>query len=124
MKKTKAKAPAISFDDLPLVVESFKPKQHKGIIALLIELDRLTDEQENARNRIEEIKERLEELQTEAGVPGFQQDGLCFVSRTMPGRETLDKFLLIENGVKPSLIAKCMKTGKPYIERRFSNKSK
>jgi hypothetical protein len=109
----------VSFDDLPLVAEMFAPSQVKEVAALLIELDSLTDQQKLNDARMEDIKKQLEEFQTTEGLPGFQLDRLCFTARVRPGRETLDRGLLIENGVKPSVIARSIKTGNPYIERRF-----
>jgi hypothetical protein len=91
---------------------------------LLTELDAVVMMEKTYKDRGEEIKRELETLQLVAKLPGFRLESLCFVARLMPGRRTLDRLLLVENGVDPEVIDASMKLGEPYMERRFKNIAK
>lgn len=91
---------------------------------LLIELDSVTLMEKAAKERGDEIKLELTATQGAFGLPGLRFETYCFVARAMPGRKSLDKELLLENGVKPQVIKDSMKTGDPYIQRTFKNIAK
>lgn len=114
----KTESESISFASLPLVSVLPKPKM-KTAARLLEELEAVIAARESAEEREQEIKLQLEEIQHDAGALGLRYGDLCFIAREKPGRRTLDKGLLIENGVAPEVIEQSMKEGAPYVERRF-----
>ena len=67
--------------------------------------------------RVDQIKEELQELQGDQ--PGLRFSDRCFVARVKSGRRTLDKGLLMENGVAADVIERSMKQGEDYVERTF-----
>jgi hypothetical protein len=119
--KTVDKVAKFSFKTLPEVREVAELKSRKRIIALLTKLAELDLEMKANKTRMDKTKDELETLQNETGMIGFRFEKLCFISREVPGKKTLDKMALIENGVEPEVIEKSMKTGKSYIEHRFKD---
>lgn len=119
-KKPPASDDPIKFAELPEMSELSKASQLRAA-NLLIELELVTGMESEAKIRGDEIKNLLEHIQQEEDVKGFRAGNLCFFSREVAGRRTLDRFLLIENGVTPDIIEASMKTGAGYMERRFKN---
>lgn len=110
--------------ELPLVDELRNNRLMLRTIRLLEELDLVEETAKINKERADEIKEELGVIQSKAGLRGIQYHGLCFAEREMSGRKSLDKMLLIENGVEADTIEASMKTGKPFVERRFKNLNK
>lgn len=106
------------FASLPLISVLAKAEMAKAR-RLLAELEGLVAARKEMEEREEEIKASLEDLQTSSGVEGFRDQGRCFMAAEYPGRKTLDKSLLVENGVTVEQIENSMKEGKPYIMRKF-----
>lgn len=115
---------SFEFKTLPDVTLIKKAKLRGRIMLLLADLEACEFEATRNKGRSDGIKLELETLQAESGLTGLRYEKLCFIARTMPGRSTLDKMLLIENGVTPEIIKKSMKPGKEYVERRFKNLDK
>lgn len=107
-------ADKIKFAELPLVNEMASSDRNRAKV-LLRRLARIKQDAEHEK----EIKLELNNLQTKYALKGFRHGAFCFTAREMPGRETLDRGLLIENGIDPRIIAESMKTGKSFVERRF-----
>lgn len=91
-----------------------RPKREKAeLSALLREAHSLT----GAAKRLSEIKERIAQLQ-ENYPSGMRAGDLCCLVRWQDGRQTLNKELLVENGVTPEQIKASYKQGNGswYVE--------
>lgn len=108
----------IEFEKLPELREILLDNKNLNYVARLFEeaeiLEKLTAGNEE---RLKEIKVSLAMVQHAADVKGMRYGNWVFCEREMPGRETLSRELLIENGVKPSVIAKSLKRGKAFVQR-------
>ncbi len=112
----------IEFAKLPPVEElPVEPRQE--IIALLERLDRVTQVRDRLADEEDDIKNALERLQRNTGKTGFRYGYLCFISQSVAGRKSLDKGLLLEEGVSAVTIAKCYKTGNPSTRVTFKRLS-
>lgn len=103
---------------LPAVNDLEEPVKKK-VICLLEALDHLVFEKNRIASREDEIKDELEQLQRETGRNGFRYGWLCYRAQQISGRRTLDKFMLMENGVPAKTIEQSYKTGKPYMQQTF-----
>lgn len=113
----------IKYAELPDVSE-LGLRLRKKAAALLAELACVIERQKADADLEKDLKNKLEKLQTDAELPGLRYEGLCFVSRVSAGRRTLDKTMLIENGVDPKVIESSMKVGELYMTRTFKDLTK
>lgn len=118
-----AAADPIKYAELPEVSE-LGPRLMKQAAELLAELGVVIERQKADEELEKELKVKLEKMQNEAELPGLRHMQWCFVARQAAGRRTLDKMLLIENGVDPEVIEQSMKTGEPYVTRTFKDLSR
>jgi len=93
--------------------------ERKRAMELLKELAHVTEMEKVYKERGDEIKLSLEKIQRGQNLNGLRHERLVFIAKDMPGKRMLDRGLLIENGVVPSIIEASMKTSKSYVERRF-----
>ena len=119
----------VRFEDLPLVDELGKKARARAEqifheleehTFVLVDGQRVLDAQGKPvtrEKRIAELERELQEIQENFEKPGLRCGDLAFSAQQRQGRETLSKELLIENGVKASVIAKSIKTGEPYWTR-------
>lgn len=88
-----------------------------------VRLDALLREAHSLRaveKRLKEVKLELQELIQTNGLAnedtiGVRSGQLCCIVRFNPGRKTLDKSLLIDNGVSPEQIEASTREGEPYV---------
>ena len=106
------------FASLPLISALAKTEMTKAR-RLLQELEGLVAVKKEVEEREEEIKSLLATMQEDSGLDGFRDQGRCFMAVECPGRMTLDKSALVENGVTVEQIEASMKEGKPYVMRKF-----
>lgn len=66
-----------------------------------------------AEGRLKLIKARLTEIIREEGWDGIRSGRFCCMPRYQAGRKTLDRTLLVENGVTPEQIEASFKVGGP-----------
>lgn len=66
-----------------------------------------------AEGRLKSIKARLAEIIREEGLDGLRHGMLCCIPRYQAGRRSLDRGLLIDNGVTPEQIEMSMRQGEP-----------
>lgn len=84
--------------------------QEAEAISLIISLN---------KERQDEILLRLDAIQTASGLPGLRFGDLAFRRSDEPGRATLKRDKLLENGVSPEVIAASYEVGKPVVKRVF-----
>lgn len=108
----------IEYKTLP-AVSDLEDSVRRDIIQLLELLDSTTAKIAGLEAVEEDCKQRLEDLQQKCARPGFRFGFLCFASVPVPGRKTLDKMLLMENGVPAKVINDSYKTGEPGTRRTF-----
>lgn len=120
----KPKEEAVKLSDLPLL--SMLPRKHMETVRDAfeeIELHLYTEDDNGKRvtrkDRIDELKKRIETIQDYARVKGFRHGEFAFRSKYLEGRMSLDKGKLMENGVTAQQIADSMKKGEGYVENRF-----
>ena len=80
------------------------------------ELDVLLEEAHflaGTEKRLKEVKARIIELAQ--GLPGVRHKNLCSIVRYQRGRASLNRELLIENGVTPRQIEASMREGEGYF---------
>ena len=106
------------YASLPLISVLAKPDMTKAR-RLLQELEGLVAARKEMEEREDEIKELLAALQQDNSLPGLRDQGRCFCVETLAGRKTLDKGLLVDNGVTAEQIEASMKEGKPYDRKVF-----
>lgn len=120
----------IVYASLPLT--SMLDRRHmKKATALLQEAEEIREQIDTLKERYveivggkigkQEITGELERIQQEAELPGLRWGSLVYTVTQSAGRRTLDKSLLIENGVDPAAIAASYKEGKPFVTRVFKN---
>lgn len=120
MAKTAEETPTrFEFASLPPVAELEDAKTRQRVVALLELLDATVAERAALEVREEECKAELEALQTAAKTTGFKYGLLCFVAQPVKGRKSLDRFLLMENGVSAKTIQASYKEGAPSVRRTF-----
>lgn len=91
---------------------------------LLEELDSIRQLKETYASREDELKRRLEDIQSEHELCGLRYGQLAYCARSNEGRRTLNKIKLIELGVSAQVVEAAYKRGDPYIKREFRNLSK
>jgi hypothetical protein len=69
----------------------------------------------DAEQRLRETKNELAQIQILNDAEGLRYGDLCFMSSTISGRRSLDRTLLLENGVSPSQIEASMKQGESSL---------
>lgn len=109
----------IIFAALPLISVLKKRSDMEEAKKLLAEVDDIDDLVDGYKERRETIMLRLEELQKTAGTIGLRYGNFCYAAREMPGRTSLDKVKLMEQGVTPAQLKAAEKTGKPFMQREF-----
>lgn len=120
----------IVYAALPLI-SALPKKQMDKARSLMEEVDLINEQMITLQERkIEilggkqgkvEIQGELEKIQLAAGLDGLRYGDWAYVSSISPGRKTLDKGLLLENGCPPEAIAASYKEGKPFTTRTFRN---
>jgi len=113
---------SIKFADLPDATKILPQKSAAYVKQLLEEAAALEEAIDASQEQLEAIKVELEVMQ--ADQPGLRVGKLAFVSRMSLGRKTLDKVLLMENGVTKAQLDAGHKTGKPFVSRTFKNMEK
>jgi hypothetical protein len=66
------------------------------------------------KSEIIELLQSQENLQTEDGKLGCRAGELCCMARFQSGRRSLDREMLVENGVTPAQIESSFKTGPDF----------
>lgn len=108
------------FTNLPDVTTAkLKTADRKTSTALLEELDGLSELSKTTDERITEIKDLLAGIQDRNHLAGLRFGNFAFRTLEVAGRKTLDKALLVQNGVDPETIEASMKEGKPSMRREF-----
>lgn len=108
-----------AFASLPSVAEMEDNETRARIMVLLESLDNAVAVRQELEANEEEWKAELETLQAATNKVGFKFGSLCFVSQPTKGRRTLDKMLLMENGVAAKIIQSSYKEGKPGTRCTF-----
>lgn len=108
----------IEYAKLP-PIDYLETETRQRVIALLESLDQVVTEMAKLADREDDLKQELERLQAASGRPGFRYGWLCFVAQSVAGRKTLDKMLLLENGVSAKTIESSYKEGKPGTRCTF-----
>lgn len=109
---------SIRYADLPLISKLPKPLMAEAK-DLLEQLDALKTQKDWVTKEYDQAAARLGELQAEAKTSGLRFGRWAFAQIDMPGRETLSKELLVEQGVTPAQIKAATKVGKGYVQRNF-----
>ncbi len=109
--------------DLPLISTLSQPDMDE-CAAIFQELDRHTyininDNRVRREDRIKQLKAQLADYAIKAKQPGYRHGDLFLTTQHMEGRETLDKGLLMEDGVTAEQIKNGMKRGASYITNVF-----
>lgn len=104
---------------LPAVAALENIQTRQRVIALLELLDQLVTKREELETAEETCKAELEQLQVANSLPGFKYGLLAFASQATKGRKSLDKLLLMENGVSAAIIQSSYVAGKPSVRRTF-----
>lgn len=106
------------FASLPLISALPKTEMTRAR-KLLQELEGLIAARKEMEEREGEVKDLLAAMQEDNNLPGLRDQGRCFCVESCPGRKSLDKGLLIENGVTVEQIEASMKEGKPFEKKTF-----
>jgi hypothetical protein len=109
----------LDFKALPPVAELESVQTRQRVVALLEQLDQISSQLEELEQEDEKLKNELEQLQCATGRSGFRYGLLCFISQKTKGRRTLDKMMLMENGVPAATIEQSYKEGAPSTRRYF-----
>jgi hypothetical protein len=88
-------------------------------IELLNEAAEINERKTADEARMKEIKEQLINIAQAFELPGVKTNRCGFMYLGMRSKRTLDKKLLIENGVSPEVIKESYKESKPYADARF-----
>jgi len=112
---------SIKYDELPDPREILSPDKALYVVGLFEEAEILAALIQQNQARLEELKVALGELQREVKQKGIRYRDWVFYERQAEGRKSLSRELLLENGVKAAVIAKSVKVGKGYVERRLVN---
>jgi hypothetical protein len=115
---------SIKYDELPDPREILSPDKALYVVGLFEEAEILSALIEQNKTRLEELKVALGELQRETRQKGIRYRDWVFYERQAEGKKTLNRALLLENGVKAAMIAKSVKVGKAFVERRLVNTRK
>ena len=116
--------PKLVYANLPLISclpTREKLEEAREYLELLEMLDEQADE---IKIRTDRAKQKLAELQKEAGVQGLRLGALCFAQTEVKGRRTLSPVKLIEYGVAVAVIQACTVEGKPSVRNTFKNLDK
>jgi len=112
---------SIKYDELPDPREILSPDKALYVVGLFEEAEILAALIQQNQTRLEELKVALGELQREVRQKGIRYLDWVFYERQAEGRKSLSRELLLENGVKAAVIAKSVKTGKAFVERKLVN---
>lgn len=107
------------FAEFPDLKDIAKPKQAVEVCGLLARMEAIQGMMDELKAEAEDLNKALEVWQKQLGQPGLRSGKLAFVVSDVAGRRSLDRELLIENGVSASVIAASMKAGKPSVRREF-----
>jgi hypothetical protein len=86
---------------------------------LLSEAQELKARIDKDSERLGDIKEGLSSICSAFELAGLRWGAIGLVYSGMSTKKTLDKALLLENGVTAEVIKNSYKEGKPYINARF-----
>lgn len=110
-------------DELPIV--SVLPRsQMDTAISLMTEDITLAELISNANDRRKEIKAELAPILQEHDLPGLRHGQMALYFGGEKTKWSLDRKLLLENGVTPQQIQDSMKESKPFIDLRITDLSK
>lgn len=107
---------AETLESLPDYGALKKAPSRPRAIQLLNEGHQLRKVMAEADERLKEIKSELSQIQLINDLPGLRIGNLCFIATERAGKSSLNKELLIDNGVTPSQIAASMKAGNSYVQ--------
>jgi hypothetical protein len=117
---------SISFMDLPVISKLRKRQEQAYAAELLNELEThtfFTDDsgaEVKREDRIDQVKNELEEIQRNNGLAGMRYGRLCFSAQPTAGRKTIVKALLMEKlGLTKEQIDDCTTPGEPGMRRTF-----
>ena len=102
------------FVSLPTVESIRNKKERNKVIDLLEEGNLIKASIDRESQRLDEIKDELLLIQEELELPGFRNGRNCFAATWRDGKRSLNKELLIENGVTPEQIQAGYKQGEGY----------
>lgn len=88
-------------------------------IELLNEAAEINERKTADEARLKDIKDHLILISQAFEIPGVKTNRFGFMYLGMRSKRTLDKKLLIENGVSPEVIKESYKDSKPYADARF-----
>jgi hypothetical protein len=105
------------YEDLPLV-SVFDKKDMKHSIDLMYESIEIQQQEKALAARKAEIKDLLVAIAQRHKVEGMRHGRIAVYYNGEKTRRTLDRGLLIENGVTPQQIEDSMKESKPFVDLR------
>lgn len=111
-------SPEPKLGSLPDIAD-LEPLIQEQVKKLLLSLEVVSQKKVRLLVQEDELKDQLEALQKAANRPGFRFEGLVYTAAPVAGRKTLDKLLLMENGVSAQVISDSMKVGKPSTRVTF-----
>lgn len=109
---------SIQFASLPLI-SCMSREDMDEAKRLLEEYDGTDTLLKQLEGEKEKLKKGLAELQKKYALVGMRWGGWAYATRTMEGRESLSKELLIQAGVGADVIKACTVRGKPYERAEF-----
>lgn len=112
-------SPAIHYADLPDASLLLDRSARAKCISLFKEMESLVISVETLTDRMDEIKAELVTYQDTLDAPGIRYGGWAYIHRTAKGRRSLNRDLLMENGVSKAVLDASMKTGEPYSQHTF-----
>jgi len=122
-RRPPAPAPERKADELPLV--SVMPRREMDLAISLMSEDVAIQEVEAAnKQRRQEIKTELAALAKAHDMPGMRHGQLAVYYGGQKTKWSLNRALLLENGVTPQQLEDSMKESKPYIDLRIVDLSK
>lgn len=92
---------------------------HKSLIAKLNEAHGMKATADKCEARLKELKEEIQTLQQQLDLPSFRAGRFCCITTQTAGRRTLDRTLLVDNGVDPDIIEASYKEGAPSQRTEF-----
>jgi hypothetical protein len=92
----------------------------RACIELLTEAQTIRTRLDIDTSRLAELKQLMLDITTAWSLPGVRYKQIAFCNYgTRPGRKSLNKMKLIENGCDPEIIKLSFVEGEPYIDARF-----
>lgn len=92
---------------------------HKSLIAKLNEAHGMKATIDRCEARFKELKDEIQQIQQQLDLPQFRAGRFCCITTQTAGRRTLDKAMLVDNGVDPDIIEASYKEGAPSQRTEF-----